>query len=227
MPFTAEIIENERFGNDIHILKLTFPDLGNFSHEPGQFAILAPNGIGRAYSIANYPSNKYLEFCIRKVPNGRVSPYLCSMEPGDKIVLEAPFGDFVLNHKTNNNLIFICSGTGIAPIKAMLEFLSTKKFLKEKEIILIHGWRENKHPYSDFLSFLIKNNVKIFVTEDVEKILYSLKSFKNFEAYVCGSPDFVKKVMRICKQKGIEKVNYEKCIFSDLKISGKPLSLLP
>ncbi len=227
MPFTGEIIENEKLGKDIHILKIKFPELKHFSHEPGQFAILAPNGIGRAYSIANFPGNRYLEFCIKKVPGGKVSPLLCSMKPGESVVLEAPFGDFILNKNTEHNLIFICIGTGIAPIKAMLEYVIKEGFHKDREVVLVYGCREKTYPYSEFLSELSNSGVNVIVTKNVEKTFMDFNTLENFEAYICGSPEFVKNMIEICKQRKAEKINYEKCIFSSLKILRKPLGLLP
>lgn len=229
MPFIGKVIENKEYENDIHILKITFPEIDEFSHAPGQFAILVPNGIGRAYSIANYPASDYLEFCIRKVHGGKVSPLLCSMKPGDKLLLEAPFGDFVINEKVKNNLIFICSGTGIAPIKAMLEFLIREEMHKKRKIILIYGCREKEHPYFGFLKSLSQQGVEIRITDDVEKSLSSISTLKGFEAYICGSREFVRKMIELCTLKDAEKIKYEKCIFSnsELKKLGEFFSFLP
>ncbi len=218
MPFKGEVVENEKHTKDVHVLKIHFPELENFSYLPGQFAVLVPNGAGRAYSIANYPSNGYLEFCIKKVPQGKVSPVLCSMEPGEKLEIYAPFGEFVLRHPLERDIIFVCSGTGIAPIKAMIEsVIKNEKENNTKKVILVYGCRESEYPYKTFIEKVKEKGIRVFITQDVAKTLQNFKSLKNFEAYICGSPFFVRDVIRICKAKGAEKINYEKYIFSDQK----------
>ncbi|HIQ49915.1 MAG TPA: FAD-dependent oxidoreductase [Nanoarchaeota archaeon] len=229
MGYVGKVIENKKYENDIHVLKITFPEIEEFYHEPGQFAVLKPNGIGRAYSIANYPAEEYLEFCIKKVPNGKVSPVICSMKPGDKIALDAPFGDFIINKKPKHNLVFICVGTGIAPIKAMLEFLVKEEIHNKKDVLLIYGWREKQHPYFEFFKFLKEKGIDVKITGDVESTLQTIPSLKGFEAYICGSPQFVKRTIEICALKNAEKINFEKCIFSEkeLKELEKLLGFFP
>ena len=67
---------------------------------PGQFvsftADVAGKPITRAYSVASIPAGKRFELCLNRVENGRLSPHLFAMQPGDAIEMTGPLGTFVL-----------------------------------------------------------------------------------------------------------------------------------
>ena len=92
---------------------------------PGQFVSFSAevNGkeITRAYSLAAGPcaSNQF-ELCLNLVPDGHISKLLFAMQPGDTIAMRAPLGMFVLRNPEREAL-FIATGTGIAPFRAMLQ----------------------------------------------------------------------------------------------------------
>jgi CDP-4-dehydro-6-deoxyglucose reductase len=92
---------------------------------PGQFvsftAEVEGKEITRAYSLAAPPSGTgRFELCLNEVEGGRLSPYLFAMKPGDAIGMRPPLGTFILRHPTREAL-FIATGTGIAPFRAMLQ----------------------------------------------------------------------------------------------------------
>jgi ferredoxin-NADP reductase len=77
----------------------------------------------RAYSIASPPSeNGHVAFCLNRVNEGFMSNHLCSLNPGDAITFQGPFGNFIL-HPPMRDTLFIATGTGIAPFRSMLHWL--------------------------------------------------------------------------------------------------------
>ena len=82
-------------------------------------AICGPDGkTTRPYSFASAPNQKFLSFLIKKVPNGYVSSYLCSLKQGDTVQVSNPYGWFTpgLHPKS----IFVATGTGVAPFLSSL-----------------------------------------------------------------------------------------------------------
>jgi CDP-4-dehydro-6-deoxyglucose reductase len=96
----------------------------------------------RSYSIAAAPdhSNK-LELCIALSPDGPGSRYLIQqVQEGDVLKFKGPEGGFVLPEIMDKDLVFICTGTGIAPFRSMLQYLkNTGK--AHKKLHLIFGTR--------------------------------------------------------------------------------------
>lgn len=90
----------------------------------GQYVGFKYNGVPRAYSIANSPTEKELEICVRRVPGGALSPQLCDdLAVGDKVTVRGPYGDLVLGEHSPRTTVFLATGTGVAPFKSMIDYL--------------------------------------------------------------------------------------------------------
>ncbi len=100
----------------------------------------------RSYSIANAPDIEgvtELEFCIVKAENSTGgSKYLCEEATiGTPIRFKGPDGTFVLNQPLDNrDLVFICTGTGIAPFRSMIWDIYNQQ-IPHRKIHLIFGAR--------------------------------------------------------------------------------------
>jgi len=110
---------------------------------PGQFVSLSAdiNGknVTRAYSIANPPDGNRFDLCLNRVEDGAFSPYLFSMDPGATIEMREPLGTFTLPEPLRDS-IFIATGTGIAPFRAMLPVA-----LRSVPVTLLFGVRYESH----------------------------------------------------------------------------------
>jgi len=98
----------------------------HLTFKPGQFLSLSLPVDGevltRPYSIASNPADgEVLEICLNLVPNGRGSHYLFSLGVGAKVRFTGPWGTFVLEQPPAAECIFIAEGTGIAPIRPMIQ----------------------------------------------------------------------------------------------------------
>jgi CDP-4-dehydro-6-deoxyglucose reductase len=146
--YKANIISSTLIGEKTKHFKLAIQDENAFSHKAGQF-ITCDLPIGdkrldrwRSYSIASAPNMKNeLDLCIVKLPNGRASTYfLDEIKVGDEITFKGPEGQFVLPEKIEHDLIFICTGTGVAPFRAMIQQIKDNGGTDHK-VHLIFGTR--------------------------------------------------------------------------------------
>ena len=130
-----------------YILRLERKKL-NF--KPGQcFNLgLKGSGINREYSIYSGVDDSYLEFLIKEVKRGSVSPALRKVKPGDEVTLHGPYGAFTISsNKAKKTLFtFIATGTGIAP------FHSFVRTYPDLDYRIINGVRtaEERYEYNDY-----------------------------------------------------------------------------
>lgn len=98
-------------------------DEWNAAFVPGQFvsltAEIGEDSITRAYSIASPPNGHTFALCANRVQDGRFSPWLFSLAPGDEIDFKGPYGAFILRRPVSDS-IFVATGTGIAPFRSII-----------------------------------------------------------------------------------------------------------
>ena len=134
---------------NVRVFQVEIPALQAFDFEAGQFITLdLPIGEKRlqrwrSYSIANAPEgSNMLELCIAHSGQGLGSTYLFDeISEGSVIKFKGPDGGFVLPETIDKDLVFVCTGTGIAPFRSMILDLKNKG-KAHQGIHLIFGTRE-------------------------------------------------------------------------------------
>ncbi|MCB0520137.1 MAG: FAD-dependent oxidoreductase [Lewinellaceae bacterium] len=98
----------------------------------------------RSYSIANPPDRtNVLEFCIVHLDGGTATEYLFNeLELGGTVRFKGPDGGFVLPENIKNDLVFVCTGTGVAPFRSMILDLQNQG-KPHQNIHLIFGTRRH------------------------------------------------------------------------------------
>lgn len=127
---------------------IQIPDVDVFDFKPGQFVTLdlpiheKSNKRWRSYSIASRPDGtNVIELLIVLNPQGTGTPYLFNqVNVGDELVLRGPQGVFTLQQPIEKDLYLICTGTGIAPFRSMVQHIFHQQ-LEHKNIFLIYGCR--------------------------------------------------------------------------------------
>ncbi len=117
----------EKLASDVLRVVLRLPPTSDFNFYPGQYIdLIGPGGVRRSYSVANAPrADKLVDLHIRKVPGGALSAYwFGAAKINDLLRLHGPLGTFFLRASAGIHLAFLATGTGIAPVKAMLEGLA-------------------------------------------------------------------------------------------------------
>jgi ferredoxin/flavodoxin---NADP+ reductase len=151
----------------------------DFFFEPGQYATLwlAHRGktLVRPYTIASPPSEtRVLEFYINLVREGKLTPSLWQSDVIEglkrrdretKAAITGPKGCFVLDARDARDLIYIASGTGLAPFVSMIRHLNevcsaSPKSFCQRRIYLVHGVSYPNHlGYRDELEKLAAESV--------------------------------------------------------------------
>ena len=192
-----------------------------FDFRPGQYISLEFNVDGqklyRAYSVASSPhhDNRF-DLCLNIVLGGHVSPSVFDLQPGDQIEFRGPFGQFVLREPPDPVSAFIATGTGIAPLRSMVQFLFQKPC--DSEVWLIFGVREEADIiYRDEFEQLAREHSNFhFIptlsrpgpawkghTGYVQKqIAHYLRNKSGFHAYVCGLKKMVNDVRQQLRAMG-------------------------
>ncbi|AJP74790.1 FAD-binding oxidoreductase [Sphingomonas hengshuiensis] len=119
----ARIVSIEQLAPEIVRVVLRTPPASPLRFVAGQYVDILADGVRRSYSLANAPrADGLLEFLIKRYPGGHLSAYWFERaKPNDLVRIEGPFGTFFLRDEAPANLLFLATGTGIAPVKALLE----------------------------------------------------------------------------------------------------------
>lgn len=113
---------------DILSIALKTPPHSPMLFVAGQYIDVIAEGVRRSYSLANAPrADGLLELLIKRYPGGVLSEYWFERaKVNDLIRIEGPFGTFFLREAAPLHILFLATGTGIAPVKALLEELATE-----------------------------------------------------------------------------------------------------
>jgi len=137
--------------DDVIEVTLRTPPTSHLTYLPGQYIdVIGKGGLRRSYSIANAPRDDgKLTLQIRKVPNGEMSHYwFDEAKANDLLRLEGPLGTFCLRPSQASQLVLLATGTGIAPIRAMLEQLAANPASNTyRQIHVYWGGRTEKDLY--------------------------------------------------------------------------------
>lgn len=112
------------------VRELTFDPGAEFPFQPGQWVSLkipqaaSPEPLGRSYSIASAPRpGATFDVAVTRVEGGPGSTFLHAMAVGDAIQAADPMGFFTLPSKLERPLLLVGTGTGVAPLRAMIQAL--------------------------------------------------------------------------------------------------------
>lgn len=144
----VRVMERRMLAHDVIGLTLKLPKGERFRYMPGQYVdILLDNGRRRSFSIANAPNDATLELHLRVTPGGQFARYVQEEMP-DKTILriEGPLGAFYLREDTQRPILLMAGGTGISPVKAMLEDLLPRS---TRRAHLFWGARAQRDLYMD------------------------------------------------------------------------------
>ncbi len=114
----------EHLADDVMMIKLKLPASERLQFLAGQYIeFLLKDGQRRAFSLANTPhADEFLEIHVRRIPGGNFTEHVFTqMKEKDILRIEGPLGSFFLREDSNKPIIMLAGGTGIAPIKGLIE----------------------------------------------------------------------------------------------------------
>ena len=112
--------------------------------------------VSRAYSMASFPLERtVVKLNVRiatpppgadaSVPPGIMSSYIFNLKPGDKVTISGPYGEFFAKD-TDNEMVFIGGGAGMAPMRAHI-FDQLKRIHTKRKITFWYGARSLKEMF--------------------------------------------------------------------------------
>jgi CDP-4-dehydro-6-deoxyglucose reductase len=139
-------IENET--NDTRRFWIEVPELEKFDFIPGQFVTLdlpiheKKNKRWRSYSIASWPDGtNVFELIIVLDQKGTGTAFLFNeITVGSELTFRGPQGVFILPEALDKDIFLICTGTGIAPFRSMINYIKLHN-IPHQNIYLVFGCR--------------------------------------------------------------------------------------
>jgi CDP-4-dehydro-6-deoxyglucose reductase, E3 len=191
---------------DVAILKLQLPANDKFLYRAGQYIdFMLKDGERRSYSIANAPhENGPLELHIRHLPGGLFTDHVFNtMKEKDILRFEGPFGTFFLREESDKPIILLASGTGFAPIKALIEDAIHRNITRPMTLYwgarqqadiymetLVRDW-EQQLPHFKFVPVLSEAQWSGRMGLVHEAVLVDYPDLSQVQVYACGAPIMV------------------------------------
>jgi CDP-4-dehydro-6-deoxyglucose reductase len=134
----ARVAALERLAGDVMRVRLQLPASDHLQYHPGQYLeVVLRDGAHRDYSIANAPhlvregGVPMIEFHIRHTPGGKFTDHVfAAMKEKEILRVEGPYGSSYLRDDADKPIVLLASGTGFAPIKAIIEHLQFMQSLR-------------------------------------------------------------------------------------------------
>ncbi|HEY0294284.1 MAG TPA: CDP-6-deoxy-delta-3,4-glucoseen reductase [Bordetella sp.] len=215
----SRVISMDRAASDVMVIKLQLPASEQFRYYAGQYVdIIMKSGDRRSYSMAGAPHTAtQLELHIRHTPGGKFTDHVfgageTQMKEREIVRLEGPFGSFFLREDGDKPIVLLASGTGFAPIKAIVEQMIFKKI--QRPAVLYWGGRRPQDFYMaelaksweaalpDFRYVPVASNA---LPEDGwqgrtgfvhQVVMQDIPDMSGYQVYACGAPIVVDSARR-------------------------------
>lgn len=198
------MISNRRLSSNTYCLRTERP---NVVIRAGQcFSVGTRDlGINREYSMYSAANDEFIDFLIREIGDGIVSPRLGTCKPGDLVEIGGPYGDFCLPETriADDVHVFIATGTGIAPFHSFVMSYPGLHYT------LFHGVRHEdemydrndyaKESYTVAVSDPADDRSGIRITETLRTTALDPRAFY----YLCGNRLMITDAISILRDKGI------------------------
>lgn len=204
--------------SDVINLVLRIPETANFDFLSGQYIDLTLNGSKRSYSIASAKvlDNKF-ELHIKKVENGLFSNVLFNeLKINQLIRFHGPLGTFFLRDN-NAPIICLCTGTGFAPVKSIIENLIASG--SNRKVYIYWGGRTAEDLYSSlpeawakqyehikYIPVLSRTAAKVKYVQNV--VIEHHQNLSEFEVYACGSENMIQDAKQLLISNGLKSENF-------------------
>ncbi|MBU2896845.1 FAD-binding oxidoreductase [Vibrio hepatarius] len=215
---------------DIAVLKLRFPPTAKFEFVAGQYLNLMFKGIKRSYSIANAMHvSKEVELHIRNVPKGKMSEHIfSSIQENQLMRIEGPKGTF-FTRPSSRKLIFLATGTGIAPVKAMVESLVEEG--DRRQVRIYWGMRTPGELYCKDLEKIIQPLGNILFIPVLSQspewvgrkgyvqnaVIEDIPDLDNYDVYACGSVAMIDSARELFFRHNLTKQHFHSDAFTPAK----------
>jgi CDP-4-dehydro-6-deoxyglucose reductase len=229
--YTASVSRVSDLTHDVRELELALVEPKDLSFKPGQFISFEvpkegfPAPAVRPYSIASSPAQQdRVTLVFNLVAGGPGSTCLYGLRVGDRATFKGPAGSFYLKDDGTRDLLFVATGTGIAPIRSMV--LAQLERGTSQAVTLLWGLRSQRdlyyqeefqslarqHPRFSFVTTLSKpetgwTGAAGRVTALVQD---RITSVRNLAVYLCGHGGMIREVTALLQAQGLCPIYREK-----------------
>lgn len=222
----VRVLSLEKKSDDVMVVKLQLPANDVMQYHAGQYVdFLLRDGDRRSYSMANAPhtlvaGSPAIELHIRHMPGGKFTDHVFgAMKEKEIQRVEGPQGSFYLREESTQPIVLLASGTGFAPIKAILEHMQHKGITRPAR--LYWGGRRPGDLYlNDWVQAQLvsmPNLTYIPVVSDAlpqdgwtgrtgfvhQAVLQDTPDLNGYEVYACGAPIVVNSARADYTQAGL------------------------
>ena len=211
----SRVAKIERVTDDVAIISLQLPANERLQYLAGQYIeFLLKDNKRRSYSMANAPyKDEQITVHIRHMPGGLFTDQVFgTMKERDILRFEGPLGTFFLREDSSKPMILLASGTGFAPIKAIIEQATHNK--TERAIVLYWGGRRPRDLYMHELceewARTLPNFRYVPVVSDAlpednwtgrtgfvhRAVIDDFADLSGYQVYACGAPIVVDSAKR-------------------------------
>jgi CDP-4-dehydro-6-deoxyglucose reductase len=206
----TRVAKLDKVADDVMVLSLQLPANERLQYKAGQYIeFLLKDGKRRSYSMANAPHlDEHLTLHIRHMSGGVFTDHVFNnMKERDILRFEGPLGTFFLREESEKPMILLASGTGFAPIKAIVEQAIHNK--TTRPMVLYWGGRRPKDLYMNALceewaatlpNFKYVPVISNALPEDGwtgrtgfvhQAVIADLPDMSGYQVYACGAPVMV------------------------------------
>lgn len=226
--FTATVSRVRDLTHDVREIALSLTGPASIRFLPGQFVSFEVDRPGRlpatrSYSIASPPGRDgSIELLVNRVEGGPGSGYLFGLREGDTTSFRGPLGSFTL-HDGTRDLLFVATGTGIAPLRSMLWTLADSA--STRPITLFWGLRSERDLYyQDELEQLRARLPGFAYVTTLSRpagewtgsigwvsalVEQRVPDVDNIDAYLCGNAAMIRDVREILRARGLCPIHTE------------------
>ena len=214
----CRVIRIDRPARDVAILHLQLPANDPLRYHAGQYVeFILQGGVRRSYSMANAPHTQgerpAIELHLRHLVGGLFTDHVFgALKEKDILRIEGPFGSFFLREDSPKPMVLLASGTGFAPIKAIVEHLLWKR--SERPAVLYWGCRSRRdlylHEWALDAAERLPSLTYIPVLSEPETdeawsgrtgfvhhaVMHDLADLSGHQVYACGAPLMVEAAER-------------------------------
>ena len=227
----VRIASMEKVSSDVMRIFLQLPATEVMQYHAGQYVeFLLRDGSRRAYSMANAPHTlaadaPKIELHIRHMPGGKFTDHVFgAMKEKDIQRVEGPQGSFYLREDNDAPIVLLASGTGFAPIKALMEHMQHKGITRPTRLywggrrpadLYMNDWVLAQLPLMPHLQYIpVVSNA---LPEDAwtgrtgfvhAAVLQDTPSLTAYQVYACGAPIVVDSAKRDYIASGLVEDNF-------------------
>ena len=221
--FTARVITIRDLTHDVRQIDLALLDPTEITFSAGQFVSFEIDRPGlpvpatRPYSIASPPEHgSTLQLVLNRVPGGPGSGYLFGLKDRDTTQFKGPVGTFTLRD-SSRDVLFVVTGTGIAPIRSMLWSLAIRNSVRR--LTLLWGLRSERDLYYQEELAVLQTRLPNFsftttlsqptanwrgsIGRVTPLVTATVNDVSALEAYLCGNGAMIRDVRNVIRQKGL------------------------